>query len=364
MPDDQNQDSTGKGTAQAAVSVNGTDVPKDCVGSVVIDQDVDAPDMAAVLIKNDNANRYTETLKLGDSIEVKISESGAGQPASIFKGEVAGLEPNYEAGGETNVLVRAFNKMHLLTRGKQYKTYEKKTDAEIAKAIAAEVSLSAKTDGAPSIRHDHVYLHGQTYLEFLLERARRVNCELLVDDTTLIFRKRDLSPAETMTLELGAKDDSDGAPLKRFHVRLSSANQVNAVKVRSWDPNAAKEIVGEAKSIDVTLGKTGGADASKKAFTGTKQVASYDVPVASTEEANAVAKALLEDFALNYITGEGICKGNPKLKAGILVKVKATDARADGKYFVQGCTHKYSHKSGGGGGYQTIIRVRRNAEGA
>lgn len=355
-------DSTGKGTAQAKVTINGEDCPKEAVAALVIEMDVDQPDMCTATLKNTNDKKYTQDLKMGDTVEVKITETGKGQPATVFKGEIAGLEPHYESGGETHCKLRAFSKLHRLSRGKKSKTYEKKTDAEIAKAISADYGLTCKVTGDVNIKHDHVYQHHQTDLEFLLTRAKRINYEVLVDDTTLYFRKRDVSVKETLTLEFGAKDDADGAPMKKFSLRLSSANQITAVKVRFWDPNTSKEIVGSADSLDSKLGGKTGGDLAKSAFSGGVHKITHDVPVSSTEEANAVAKALLEDHAMKYITGEAVCKGNPQLKAGIIVKVAKTDARFDGNYYITGATHKYGHSASGSGGYQTVLRLCRNAE--
>src|SRR5262249_35269711 len=197
---------------------------------------------------------------------------------------------------------------------------------------------------------------------FLLTRAKRINYEVLVDDTTLEFRKRDVSVAEAVTLVMGAKDDAAGAPMKKFSLRLSSANQVTEVKVRFWDPDTSQEFLGTASNLDSVMGGKTGGSAAKSAFSGGSHKITHDVPVSSNEEANTIAKALLEDHSLRYITGEAVCKGNPKLKAGITVKVTKTDNRFDGKYYVQGATHKYAHSSGGSGGYQTVLRLCRNAE--
>jgi len=363
MPTD-NADSTGKGTAQATIKINGTEVPKDAVASLVIEQDVDQADMCSAAIKNTNDQRYTQTLNLGDTVEVSVAETGTGTLTSVFKGEVAGLEPNYESGGETHCVVRAFSKLHRLSRGKKSKTYEKKTDAEIAKAICTDYGLTCKVTGDVNIRYDHVYQHHQHDLEFLLMRARRINYEVMVDDSTLSFRKRDMSQSEALTLVFGAKDDAGGAPMQKLTLRLSSANQVTSVKIRAWDPKTAKEIVGQADSLDATLGDKGGGAAAKSQFSGATHKVTHDVPVRSTEEANAVAKALLEDHSLNYITGEAVCKGNPKLKAGTMVKITKTDTRFDGKYYVVGVTHKYGHSSGGKGGYVCVARIKRNAMGS
>jgi phage protein D len=162
---------------------------------------------------------------------------------------------------------------------------------------------------------------------------------------------------------LGAKaGTATELPMKKLALRLSSANQVTAVKVRCWDPNTSKEIIGNASSV-TSMGKKLGSKIASSAHSGGTHKATYDVPVSSTEEANSVAKAMLEDLSLKYITGDAICKGNPDIKAGMLIKVKDADPRFNGKYYISGIVHKYSHQGSGEGGFVTIARVCRNAEG-
>jgi hypothetical protein len=91
--------------------------------------------------------------------------------------------------------------------------------------------------------------------------------------------------------------------------------------------------------------------------------------VASVDEANKLAEARLGEMMMGYITGEGVTVGNAGLKAGIVVKVTVntdkTDDRFNGKYFLEGCTHRYRHSPEGGGtegGYVSLIRFRRDAE--
>ena len=119
-----------------------------------------------------------------------------------------------------------------------------------------------------------------------------------------------------------------------------------------------------ATSLAKTLGSSSGSSKASSAYSGGTHKATYDVPVSSQEEADAIAKSMLEDQSLDYITGEAYCKGNPDMKAGIVIKVQGTDSRFDGNYYVKGATHKYTHKGGGSGGYTCVLKVRRNAEGS
>src|SRR5262249_56669401 len=106
----------------------------------------------------------------------------------------------------------------------------------------------------------NVYQQHQSARESLLLRASRIGYEVSVDDTTLNFKKRDLAGAPKENLKLGAQETTDGKPMSKLQLRLSSANQVTQVKVRAWDPKTNKEIVGKADTLDKTLGDNKGGD--------------------------------------------------------------------------------------------------------
>ena len=333
------------------------------IHNLVVDQDVDQPDMCVLTVNNAD-HSFSNDLRLGDELEVKIGGAG-GQ--SLFKGEVVGLEPMYKTGGESKCIVRAFNRMHRLLRGRKSRTFVDKKDSEIAQAIASDNGLTAQVD-ATSVVNKHVYQHNQTDLEFLRVLANRNGYEVLVEDKTLFFRKPRAD--RDSGVELRINDQAAGHVLKSFSPRLSSAGLVQEVVVRSWNPEKKEEIVGRATASTSSLGQRV-APNNANAF-GDRVTFTVDRPVASVEEAQKLAEAKLADILMDYISGDGLAIGAPDLRAGIVVKVTvnpsdATD-RFNGKYYVVGASHRYSHSgsggsSGGGGGYVTAIRVRRDAEG-
>jgi uncharacterized protein len=329
--------------------------------TAAVDQDLDQPDMATITLKNVGSAPLSQTINQGDTVEVKIGD--ADSPPTIFKGEVVGLEPIFDVEGEAKVIVRAFNKLHRLTRGRRSKTYAKMSDKDIVNDICGRYSLTAKVSGDVNIKYDHVYQHNQTDLEFLLVRAARINYEIYVVDTELFFRKRDTSVDSGKTLTWGA---GGAGSLQRFLPRLTSAGIVQEVHVRGWDPDKKAAIVGKATSLANKMGKDDGP--GKANPFGKVHYYDVDVPVRNLEEANALAKSKLEELSLSYITGEGQAKGDPELKPGIIVTVACNDTRFGGKYYLTGTTHKYLPKGKGGGsnsnsGYITLLRFRRNAEG-
>lgn len=335
--------------------------------SFVVNQDLSQADMCMLTVKNEG-HEFSNGTKHGDEVEVKIGGEGG---KSIFKGEVVGVEPIYKSGGESKCVIRAFNRMHRLRRGKKSKTFQKMTDQDIASAIAQEAGLQASTGSKPKIKHEHVYQHNQTDLDFLLIRAKRLGFDVWVEDKKMFFDKPDSS--KDSGIELKMKDPEAGFMLTSFHPRISSATMAEKVVVRGWNPEKKEEIVGEAKAKKSSLGKTGGEAASKKAF-GATTTYEVDHPIFSVEEAKAIAEARLDELRMNYITGDAQVVGpnQADLKPGIVVKVTInTDDPSDrfnGKYMVVGATHRYTHAGGGssgsgGGGYTTTLRVSRDAEG-
>jgi phage protein D len=202
-----------------------------------------------------------------------------------------------------------------------------------------------------------VYQHNQTDLEFLRLRAARIGFEVLVDDTTLKFQRRTDNDSG-ITLELG-KENND-CTLERFAPRLSTANQVSEVRVRAWDPENKKEIIGTAQPQNSKLGdKTGSAVADNKHSN--VLALNVDVPCFSKEEADAIAKSILQDRLMSFIVGDATCTGNPDLKPGIIVTIQPGDKRFKGKYYITAVRHVYKH-TGPAHGFRTHFKFKRDAE--
>jgi uncharacterized protein len=333
------------------------------VHAIVVEQDLDQPDMC-VLTLNNAAHEFSGKTELGDEVEVKV---GGSSGTTIFKGEVVGIEPLYKSGSESRCIVRAFNRMHRLLRGRKSRTFLDMKDSDIASQIASDNGLSPECDST-SVSHDHLYQHNQTDLEFLRLCAARNGFEVLVEDRTLHFRKPQVD--RDSGIELRYNDASADYMLRSFSPRLSSAGIVQEVEVRAWNPEKKEEIVGRATTSSSRLGPKTGPDQVESVF-GRKVTFTVDRPVETVEEANKLAEARLGELMMDYITGEGLCVGNAELKAGIVVKVTVNtdrdDDRFNGRYLVVGASHRYRHSAaeGGGqaGGYTTTLRVRRDAEG-
>jgi phage protein D len=93
-------------------------------------------------------------------------------------------------------------------------------------------------------------------------------------------------------------------------------------------------------------------------------VATYvDLPLESKEEAQAIADGRMRAAMMNYITGEGLCRGTPEIKLGVVVEIVVNPDgkdRFNGKYVITGTSHQY--RGSQGGGYLTGFKFRRDAD--
>jgi len=342
------------------VEIAGKEVEENDLAAFQVDMELSQPDMAMIRLKNTGHKYSNGGVKHADAVEIKVGEE------TIFIGEVVGIEPVYISGGQSTCTIRAFNRLHRLLRGRFSQTFKDMSDQDIAAKIAKDAGLSAKAGSKPKITHEHVYQHNQTHLEFLRTRAARIGYDVWVVDKDMYFDapKTDKDSG----IELVMKDPAAENLLIKFRPRLTSVSSVEKVVVHGWDPVKKEAIVGEAKAKSSKLGKDG-ADKAGKKF-GSAVNYEVDHPVTSVEEAKAIAEAKLADLLMNFVTAEGMCKGNPKLKTGIVVNIVVNSDKDDdvfnGKYFLHGVTHMYTHTQpgadGGGGGYKCGLRCRRDAE--
>jgi phage protein D len=333
----------------------GDEVPDDHLQSYTIERDMFQPDMASVVLTNQN-DIYSGKA-VGDEIEIKVGSS----PKSIFKGEIVGLEPSYKGGGKTTILIRAVNKMHMLLRKRQSLTFTDKTDEQILKQVVSSAGLNLKWKHEKTITYKHVYQHNQTDLEFLRMRAARLGCHVWCVGDDIMCQFPDLNASSGIKLAV----DKDGdVQLRSFSPRLSSAGIVKKVTVKGWNPETKELITGEATAKSSPLGSKNAKSASGKH--GNEDSFQVDSPIWSKEEADALAMGRLSDLSLTYMTGEAEVTGNAEFDLGKTVEIQANASGKDpfnGKYYIMGLTHRHTIPKANDGGYVTHLKLARDAEG-
>jgi len=340
------------------VKVNGAELPPGTaamVSSVTVDQDVMAPAMFAVELADQDLTHPDATWADADLFapggEAEILLGYTGKLATLMKGEITGLEPEFKSGELPRLVVRGHDRRHRLLRGRNTRSFTQVKDSDVAGQIAQAAGLTAQaTDTATTL--DYVLQHNQTDLEFLQERARRLGFEVAIDDKTLLFRPHGNTASEALTL---ARDTD----LLEFHPRLTTLGQVGKVMVQGWSAKDKEAITGQAAAGDegTTMGGAdAGSKAADKAF-GAAVAAVVDRPVASKDEADKIALGQLQGTALSYVSGEGMVIGRTDLVAGAVIKIEGFGRRFSGLYYVTAARHSFLPQRG----YRTAFTVRRNA---
>jgi phage protein D len=158
------------------VTLGGAAVARTDVHDFLIEMDLDQPDMCAISLSNETV-RHSEKVREGDDIEVKLGLGNQPNDVKVvFSGEVVGVEPIFEARQPARVIVRGFNALHSLARGKKSVAFLNSSDRDIVERICRDYSLEVDFGGnPPTAKYEHVYQHNQTDLEFLrLRRANRI----------------------------------------------------------------------------------------------------------------------------------------------------------------------------------------------
>ena len=338
------------------VTVNGADLSRELAADLIaatVHQDVDAPGMFTLrLVTWDMDQRrvtWADDERFAANSTVEICMGYVDQLTRLIVGEITGLEPEFAADDLPTLTVRGYDRRHRLLRGQRTRSFTEMKDSQIASKIAAERGLRASaTDSKVTL--PYVLQHNQTDMEFLQERARLIGYEVAIDGETLLFRPRQHAQAAALTL---ARDTD----LIAFAPRLTTLNQVGDVRVQGWSPADKAAITAQARSVGATMGgRTSGPRATAAAF-GQSSTVLVTRPVFSKAEADAIAQGRLDDIALAYIGGEGLCQGRADLRAGAVVAITGVGRRFSGHYYVTAARHTYTPEQG----YRTAFTVRRTA---
>ncbi|MFL5625536.1 MAG: phage late control D family protein, partial [Ktedonobacteraceae bacterium] len=271
------------------------------------------------------------------------------QPVQVFKGRITGIEADYPEHGGGHILALAEDKLQALRMTRRTRSFEDVSDEDVIRQIANEHSLTPQLD-----------LNGPTYkvltqvnqsdLAFIRERARSINAELWVQETTLFAQARTDRTS-------GGIDLSYGVNLLSFTVQADLAQQCSELGVAGWDvenKDGIEETAAE-NAISAELGgDTSGSSILQQAFAPRKERIVHTVPF-TVEEARAVAQARYRERARRFITGTGLADGDGQIRVGRTVTLSRLGSLFNGKYYVVRVRHSYDRTYG----FRTEFDVER-----
>jgi phage protein D len=322
--------------------------------NVVCEDDLDLPGMFTLeLISHEDEDGITswtddQRFELGAAIEVSL---GYGEDLeALISGEITALEPTFSIAGAPTLIVRGFDKRHRLNAARRTRSFLEQKDSDIASQLGSDAGLAVDATDS-GVTHPYLLQANQTDFEFLLERARRIQYELVMAGDTLLFRPSGHAQSEALTLTL--EDD-----LLEFRPRLTLV-PLTELKLLGWDLKAKQPITASAKAGDEVTTMGGAKSAAQRAGDVLSQAVETLVrmPVASQAEADQIAAGRFNAATLDCIRGDARCRGRTDVRAGTVIRLDDLGTRFSGQYYVTSAVHRYTRREG----YLTEFQVRRTA---
>jgi phage protein D/phage baseplate assembly protein gpV len=318
------------------------------VKEIVVDTSIHLPDMFTILLR-DPSFKWMDSplLEIGQTVDISGRAEGSKKTQGIIlKGEITAIEPDFSEELGAMLLIRGYDKSHRLLRGTKTRVFKQMTASDIVSKIARESGLKTKVDKTNQV-YEQVFQVAKSDKGFLQDIAEIENCFVNVKDGVLNFQMKPPG-GQRLTLDWG-KDLVD------FRARLTTAEQINEVEVRGWDPVQKKTIIGKSispKNTPKIKGENHGGNFSKKAFGMKSETVVNQDPVWTQAEADTLAQSILNERGHAFFEAEGTCRGNPAMSAGVEVSLRSIGKRFSGRYHITRAVHRYDYS-----GYTTQFEI-------
>ena len=285
---------------------------------------------------------------LGQSIQVSLGPDE--QQRQVFDGTISGIEVEVRDGSATVVILYAEDQLMRLRMTRRMRTYQRTTDAQIARDIAGAHGLDTdvQADGAT---YDVVQQFNQSDLAFLRERARLIQAELWCTGSTLHFRTRDKREGTTVTAVQRNQ-------LLSARIGADLAHQRSSVTVTGYDARGQRTINEQAGPEVLDAEISGGRTGPRLVRDALAESASYRVREAALtiQEARSYAKAEMLRRGRRFVTMSGMLRGNADLVVGGRLNLDDVGAPFEGGgYYVTYVRHTFDRVSA----FRTCFQAER-----
>jgi uncharacterized protein len=297
--------------------------------------------------KDDERVDLMQLFAFGSSIEISMGYGDASALEPILKGMVTEIGTEFRAGGGPELKISGFDGLYPLSTGKNTEPWENKSDDQVVADLIRDLGFSPNIKKtAPVI--PRIDQNEQSDLAFIDKLAKRNGMTFYARGREFYFGPRRNKESEAVELVWG-----EG--LLSFAPQVNLAKQITAVEVYGWSAEKGDIIVGKAQRGDETgrdPNRQSGGDLVAKAI-GKPAVMKIRAALHSQQEADARAKAILDERALEYVTADGECVGLPDIVPDVNISLTGLASRFSKTYYVAEATHKIDSS-----GYRTTFKVQ------
>jgi len=290
-----------------------------------------------------------QLLDFGTEVQICLGYGDAKTVPTMVRGVITEVTTSFPETGSPELSIAGYDHGFLMTLGKNSRTWPNALDSDAASEIASYNNLNSVITSTQE-RHAQIEQNQESDWEFLKKLADRNHFELYVDETnTLHFAP----PNDDATAAIGI---TWGKGLLSFKPEANLAGQIGKVEVYGWDRTRKERIVGVARAGEESglTGKSAGQRLARFVRDPNKQpTLRLRQPVFTQSEADARAKAALDERAKQFLTGDAESVGLPDVRPDRNVMLEKLGFPFSKTYYVQSATHKVDAN-----GYRTRFKVK------
>lgn len=284
-------------------------------------------------------------LAVGKYAEIKMGYTD--RLETVFYGIVTNISLDYPSDGNPTIRVAGMDISFLMMKGKHSNSWKEKLDSDVVKSIGSKYGAKLHVDNT-AVKKKIIEQNGLSDFQFIHSLAKQNHFEFMVVGKDLYFRKPKQNKSTVLSLMYGKN-------LMGFSTSVDISKQVSQIVVRGVNTETMKPVEAKSRNVDIigTNSKTGNDIMNS--------LASYMVEyvyanVETQQEAQEMADAMMNEMAMDLVSGSGESIGIPELRAGRYIKLEGLGQKFNQPMYLSQVTHRIDKS-----GYITSFEARGNA---
>jgi uncharacterized protein len=287
-----------------------------------------------------------ELFAFGKNVEVAVGYGGPAELAQpMLTGVVTEITTDFQAGGSPALSISGFDDLYPLTIGKGSRHWENKPDSFAVKNLVEPlVTADVRATTPVKLRIDQ---NNESDMAFIGKLAERNGVTFYYRDRKFYFGPRQSDKSAVVELEWGQG-------LLGFSPEANLSRQITEVQVHGFSATKGEVVVGKAKRVEEPSEPGTKSGGQRLVPLAADPVLHMRAAVRTQAEADARAKAVLEDRAQDFVTGSGESIGVPSIVPDTTISLRGLGRAFSRTYRVAEAVHKLDH-----GGYRTTFKTEK-----
>ncbi len=294
--------------------------------------------------------KHEDLFRFGSEIQIHLGYKDRFE--TVITGLITSLTYHFEEENFLDLEIEGYDYLFLMIKSKNFRSWNEMSISDIVSDVVQSYPFNDTEIEPTTIVFPQIRQESESDFVFLKKLSKKVGYEFFVtEEGKFVFRSLGLNLSPELTLTFGNE-------LIFFKPTLDLSQVVNKVIVKGWDPESKQEIVGIASSGDEQNVESTGEKGTTVVQESLQIPVSYEIriPVRTSEEAEELAKSILNELSLGYLKAKCTTVGLPDVKVGTVLKFQGLGEKFSRKYYVEKVVHSF-----GDNGFTTKFEVRGNS---